>query len=73
LANAASFLATPSRALFAVALRRRSSHNNNNFQDDATSAIVGTVETLDFGDLDRDLAIKLSEMMSVVCWSASMP
>ena len=61
LANTASFLATPSRALFAVALRRRSSHNNNISQDDTTSAIVGDVETLDFGDLDRDLAIRLSD------------
>ncbi len=65
LANTASFLAEPSRALFAVALRRLSHNNNNIFQDDATSAIVGdgstVLDTLDFGDWDRDLATKLSD------------
>lgn len=54
LAHAASYLALPSRALFAVALDSREEGSN--------SAIVGKqVDILDFGDIEKDLAAKLSD------------
>mmetsp|Transcript_3602 Transcript_3602/g.7585 ORF Transcript_3602/g.7585 Transcript_3602/m.7585 type:complete len:416 (-) Transcript_3602:2036-3283(-) len=52
LAHVSSFLASPSRALFAVAL---------NFRD-SSSAIAGNQwDVLDFGDIEKDLAAKLSD------------
>ena len=54
LAHVSSFLAAPSRALFAVAL---------NFRDvDSSSAIAGDDwEALDFGDIEKDLAAQLTD------------
>jgi len=55
LAHAASYLAVPSRALLAVALDSREEGGSN-------SAIVGKeVDTLDFGDIEKDLAAKVSD------------
>ncbi|KAL7453980.1 hypothetical protein ACHAWC_005613 [Mediolabrus comicus] len=54
LAHTASYLAVPSRALLAVALDSREEGSN--------SAIAGKeVDTLDFGDIEKDLAAKLSD------------
>ena len=61
LEHAASFLAPPSRALFAVALTTDGNHNppsNNNHY----SSIAGSDwEKLDFGDIENDLAARLSD------------
>ena len=54
LAHTASYLAVPSRALLAVALDSREEGSN--------SAVAGkAVDTLDFGDIEKDLAAKLSD------------
>mmetsp|Transcript_3606 Transcript_3606/g.7592 ORF Transcript_3606/g.7592 Transcript_3606/m.7592 type:complete len:383 (-) Transcript_3606:10-1158(-) len=54
LAHVSSYLAAPSRALFAVALDHR--------DVDSSSAIAGDDwEALDFGDIEKDLAAKLSD------------
>ena len=58
LAHAASFLAPPSRALFAVALDENSVITIN----ERSSAIVGNQwNTLDFGQIERELAVKLTD------------
>ena len=58
LAHAASFLAAPSRALFAIALNKNSAALPN----ERSSAIVGNEwDTLDFGQIEQDLAEKLSD------------
>eukprot|EP00985_Skeletonema_marinoi_P012270 scaffold5893_cov106-Skeletonema_marinoi.AAC.1 len=58
LAHAASFLAAPSRALFAVALDENSAVSPN----ERSSAIVGNQwDILDFGEIEEDLAVKLSD------------
>jgi len=55
LAHAASFLAEPSRVLFAVALDENSTNKRS-------SAIVGSHwDTLDFGGIENELAVKLSD------------
>ena len=52
LAHVSSFLAAPSRALFAVALNSR----------DSNSAIAGDDwDVLDFGEIEKDLATKISD------------
>jgi len=52
LAHVSSFLAAPSRALFAVALNSR----------DSSSAIVGNQwDALDFGEIEKELAAKISD------------
>ena len=57
LAQAASFLAASSRALFAVALE-----DENSAANERSSAIVGNQwDILDFGDIEKDLAVKLSD------------
>jgi hypothetical protein len=53
LEHAASFLAAPSRALFAVSL------NDDSLQDSVIAAIEW--DTLDFGDIEKDLAAKLTD------------
>ena len=60
LAHAASFLAAPSRALFAIALDKNSSTSPPN---ERSSAIVGNHhwDTLDFGQIEKELAAKLSD------------
>eukprot|EP00984_Skeletonema_dohrnii_P023075 scaffold12185_cov114-Skeletonema_dohrnii-CCMP3373.AAC.3 len=56
LANVASFLVNPSRAIFAAALATSDSPS------DTRSAIVGDRwDTLDFGEIEKDLAAKLSD------------
>jgi len=58
LAHAASFLAAPSRALFAVAL----DENPAALPNERSSAIVGSQwDILDFGDIEKELAVKLSD------------
>ena len=57
LTHVASFLAVPSRALFAVALNFASSDDSSS----STSIVCNQVDTLDFGDIGRDLAAKLSD------------
>eukprot|EP00984_Skeletonema_dohrnii_P021548 scaffold10796_cov102-Skeletonema_dohrnii-CCMP3373.AAC.5 len=59
LAHTASFLAAPSKALFAVALDENSAVSTN----DRSSAIVGSNDwdTLDFGKIEKELAIKLTD------------
>ena len=58
LAHAASFLAAPSRALFAIALDENSVVTPN----ERSSAIVGNQwDTLDFGQIEKELAAKLSD------------
>ena len=55
LAHAASFLAAPSRALFAIALENSAATPN-----ERSSAIVGNqLDTLDFGEIGKELAVKL--------------
>mmetsp|Transcript_32233 Transcript_32233/g.48672 ORF Transcript_32233/g.48672 Transcript_32233/m.48672 type:complete len:442 (-) Transcript_32233:37-1362(-) len=52
LAHVSSFLAAPSRALFAVAINSR----------DSSSAIVGNQwDALDFGEIEKELAAKISD------------
>eukprot|EP00984_Skeletonema_dohrnii_P019628 scaffold9436_cov73-Skeletonema_dohrnii-CCMP3373.AAC.2 len=58
LAHAASFLNSPSKALFAIALDDDSAASPN----ERSSAIVGNQwSILDFGDIEMDLAIKLND------------
>ena len=59
LAHVASFLAVPSKALFAVAL----DGNSAALPSERSSAIVGSNEwgTLDFGGIEEELAIKLKD------------
>ncbi len=58
LAHTASFLAAPSRALFAVALDDDSAVTPN----ERSSAIVGNQwDTLDFGEIEKKVAAKLSD------------
>eukprot|EP00984_Skeletonema_dohrnii_P032735 scaffold27346_cov78-Skeletonema_dohrnii-CCMP3373.AAC.2 len=54
LAHVSSYLPSPSRALFAVALNHRR---------DSSSAIVGNQQwdVLDFGEIEKDLAAKISD------------
>ncbi|KAL7447822.1 hypothetical protein ACHAWC_000131, partial [Mediolabrus comicus] len=55
----ASFLAAPSRALFAVAL---ATDENNNPRNENYSSVAGSDwDTLDFGDIEKDLATRLSD------------
>ena len=59
LEQTASFLAAPSRALFAIALDENSTITPLNAR---SSAIVGNQwDTLDFGEIEMDLAEKLSD------------
>mmetsp|Transcript_21231 Transcript_21231/g.31712 ORF Transcript_21231/g.31712 Transcript_21231/m.31712 type:complete len:313 (+) Transcript_21231:72-1010(+) len=52
LAHVSSFLPSPSRALFAVAINSR----------DSSSAVVGNQwDVLDFGEIEKDLAAKISD------------
>eukprot|EP00984_Skeletonema_dohrnii_P005621 scaffold1983_cov84-Skeletonema_dohrnii-CCMP3373.AAC.1 len=58
LAHAASFLAAPSKALFAIALDENSDASPN----ERSSAIVGNQwATLDFGEIEKELAAKLND------------
>jgi len=59
LAHAASFLAAPSKALFAVALDGNSAVSPN----ERSSAIVSSNQwsILDFGEIEKELAIKLND------------
>jgi hypothetical protein len=58
LEHTAGFLAPPSRALFAVALF----NNENNPPSENYSSIAGSDwDTLDFGDIEKDLAVRLSD------------
>eukprot|EP00984_Skeletonema_dohrnii_P034038 scaffold32814_cov144-Skeletonema_dohrnii-CCMP3373.AAC.2 len=58
LAHAASFLAAPSRALFAFALDENSAVSPN----ERSAAIVGSQwDTLDFQDIEKELAAKLTD------------
>ena len=58
LAHAASFLAAPSKALFAIALDENSAVTPN----ERSSAIVGNNwDTLDFGEIEKEVAAKLSD------------
>ena len=58
LAHAASFLAAPSRALFAIALDENSVITPN----ERSSVIVGNHwDTLDFGEIEKEVAEKLSD------------
>jgi len=55
--HAASFLSSPSRALFAIALT-----DGNGLPNEVITAIVGDHwDTLDFGEVEKDLAVKLSD------------
>ncbi len=59
LEHTAGFLVAPSRALFAVAL---TNDENNNPPSENYSSIAGSDwETLDFGEIEKDLAAKLSD------------
>eukprot|EP00985_Skeletonema_marinoi_P011874 scaffold5632_cov146-Skeletonema_marinoi.AAC.4 len=76
LTHVANYLAPPSRALFAAAL---ATNQNAAASDERNSAIVGNEwTTLDFGDIEEDLAARLSDgdisavLQSQFC-SASMP
>eukprot|EP00984_Skeletonema_dohrnii_P023986 scaffold13088_cov77-Skeletonema_dohrnii-CCMP3373.AAC.4 len=58
LAHAASFLAAPSKALFAIALAEDSAVSTN----ERSSAIVGNQWSfLDFGEIEKDLSAKLTD------------
>jgi hypothetical protein len=62
LAHAASFLAAPSKALFAVALALDEDENSVSLPNEMSSAIVGNQwDTLDFGQIEEKLARKLSD------------
>ena len=54
--HAATFLATPSRALFAAALM-----DDAQVVNQLSSAIAGDQTTLDFGDIEKELALNLSD------------
>ena len=70
LAHAVSFLATPSMALFAIALDGNSAASPN----ERSSAIVGNHwATLDFGEIEKELAIKLNDDDIEKCCCASTP
>eukprot|EP00984_Skeletonema_dohrnii_P007876 scaffold2901_cov91-Skeletonema_dohrnii-CCMP3373.AAC.20 len=59
LTHVANYLAPPSRALFAAALI---THQNIAASDERNTAIVGNEwATLDFGDIEEDLAARLSD------------
>ena len=59
LEHMASFLAAPSRALFSIAL---TIDGNNNPPSENYSSIAGSDwDTLDFGEIEKDLAAKLSD------------
>ena len=59
LAHVASFLAAPSKVLFAVALDENSAAQPN----ERSSAIVGNQwDTLDFGEIERELAARLTDL-----------
>eukprot|EP00984_Skeletonema_dohrnii_P007858 scaffold2901_cov91-Skeletonema_dohrnii-CCMP3373.AAC.2 len=59
LTHVANYLALPSRALFAAAL---TTHQNTAASDERNTAIVGNEwTTLDFGDIEEDLAVRLSD------------
>ncbi len=63
LAHAATFLAAPSKALFAVALDENSATTSSPNDNDRSSAIVGNeCDTLDFGQIEEKLAAKLSDL-----------
>eukprot|EP00985_Skeletonema_marinoi_P032515 scaffold39161_cov180-Skeletonema_marinoi.AAC.4 len=56
----ASFLSRTSRALFAVGLANPP--NNDAALNDSSSAIIGSQwDILDFGEINKDLAAKLSD------------
>ncbi len=60
LEHTASFLAAPSRALFAVAVAL--SNNENNLPGENYSSIAGSDwEALDFGEIEKELAARLSD------------
>ena len=60
LTNVANYLASPSRALFAAALV--TNQNAVAASDERNTAIVGNEwNTLDFGDIEEDLAARLSD------------
>lgn len=69
LAHAASFLATPSKALFGLSMTASSeSWTNNNFSivrehQQSTAAILKSEEwdVLDFEDIEKSLAVKLTD------------
>ena len=62
LEHAASFLAPPSRALFAVALTTNENNNSPDEVECGYSSIAGNEwDTLDFGEIEKDLAAKLSD------------
>ena len=62
LAYTASFLAAPSKALFAVALALDGDENLVGLPNEMSSAIVGNQwDTLDFGQIEEKLARKLSD------------
>eukprot|EP00984_Skeletonema_dohrnii_P005119 scaffold1802_cov146-Skeletonema_dohrnii-CCMP3373.AAC.3 len=56
LVHAATFLATPSRALFAAALM-----DDAQVVNQLSLAIAGDQTTLDFGDIEEELALNLSD------------
>ena len=59
LAHAATFLAAPSKALFAIAL----DENSAVLPNERSSAIVGNqLDTLDFGAIEKELAVKLLDV-----------
>ena len=59
LAHAASFLAAPSKALFAIALNENSAVTPN----ERSSAIVGNDwDTLDFGEIENEVVERLSDL-----------
>ena len=63
LSHAASFLAAPSKALFAIALDENSATTSSPNDNDRSSAIVGNeCDTLDFGQIEKDLSVKLSDL-----------
>ena len=55
LAHASSFLGAPSRALFAIALDEITPN------EERSSAIVGNQDILDFGEIEKDLAKRLTD------------
>jgi len=55
--HAATFLATPSRALFATALM----DDAQDVVNQLSSAIAGDQTTVDFGDIEKELALNLSD------------
>ncbi len=62
LEHAASFLADPSRALFAIALTIDGNNNPPSEVEIGYSSIAGTDwDTLDFGEIEKELAAKLSD------------